>query len=95
MSLGELIIYLVVAMVCGVIGQALAGRSLGGCVISTIVGLLGAWLGSVVARSIGAPEPFAVVIGDRAIPILWSVVGAALVTFVVSHLRRSRGRVED
>jgi len=90
MSLGEVIVYLVVAFLCGLIGQALAGRSLGGFFVSTVVGLIGAMLGGYLARSIGAPEPFLVHVGDRAIPLLWTVIGAALVTVVVCLVTRRR-----
>jgi uncharacterized membrane protein YeaQ/YmgE (transglycosylase-associated protein family) len=44
MTLLGLIILLAIAAVAGMIGQALAGYSLGGCVISAIVGFIGAFL---------------------------------------------------
>jgi len=88
MSIGEIIVYLVVALICGLVGQALAGRSLGGLVVSTVVGLIGAMLGAYIARSIGAPEPFLVSVGDRTIPLLWTVIGAALVTAIVCLVSR-------
>jgi uncharacterized membrane protein YeaQ/YmgE (transglycosylase-associated protein family) len=78
-------------MLCGVVGQAIAGRSLGGCVVSTVVGLIGAVLGALIARSLGAPEPFSIVVGDKGIPLLWTIVGASLVTFIVSYMRRGVG----
>lgn len=88
MSIGELIVYLVVALLCGLIGQMVAGRSVGGYVVSTVVGLIGALLGGYLARAVGAPEPFPVVVGGRAIPIVWAIIGAALVTFVVAQGQR-------
>ena len=90
MSVGEVFVYLVVALFCGLVGQALAGRSLGGLVVSTVVGLIGAMLGGYIARSLKAPEPFLVVVGDRTIPMLWTVIGAALVTFIVCAFTRGR-----
>jgi uncharacterized membrane protein YeaQ/YmgE (transglycosylase-associated protein family) len=91
MTLGELIVYLVVALACGLVGQALAGRSLGGLLVSTVVGLIGAMLGGYIARSLNAPEPFMVRLGDRAIPMLWTVIGSALVTVVVCLVTRRKG----
>jgi uncharacterized membrane protein YeaQ/YmgE (transglycosylase-associated protein family) len=91
MSLGEIIVYLVVGLLCGLVGQALVGRSVGGYVVSTVVGVIGALLGGSIARSLGAPEPFRVSIGGQSIPIIWTIIGAALVTFVVAGIQR-RGR---
>ncbi len=89
MTVGELIVYLVIALLCGLVGQMLAGRSIGGYIVSTVVGLMGALLGGYLARSIGAPEPLPVVIGGQSIPLLWAIIGAALVTFVVAAFQRS------
>jgi uncharacterized membrane protein YeaQ/YmgE (transglycosylase-associated protein family) len=88
MSLGEMLVYLVVAFVCGLAGQYLAGRKVGGRFASLLVGLTGAVVGSMLARALGAPEPFRVVLGGHVLPILWSIVGAAVVTFGVVFLRR-------
>lgn len=90
MTIGQLIVYLIVALLCGIVGQMLVGRSVGGWVVSTVVGLLGAILGTVIAAALGAPEPLAVTIGGRTTPILWTIVGAALVTLVVAHFQRGR-----
>lgn len=92
MSVGEIIVYLVIALLCGLVGQMLAGRSVGGYIVSTVVGLVGALLGSYIARSIGAPEPFPVNIGGRTIPIIWAILGATLVVFIVAGLQRGWGR---
>lgn len=92
MTVGELIVYLVIALLCGLLGQMLAGRSVGGYAVSTVVGLAGAILGGYIAGSIGAPEPLLVSIGGRPIPILWAIIGAALVTFAVAQLRLMSAR---
>lgn len=92
MSIGEVIVYLVVALLCGLVGQMLAGRSVGGLLVSTVVGLVGALLGGYIAREVGAPEPFPVSVGGRSIPIIWAIIGAALVTLVVVAVQRQSGR---
>jgi uncharacterized membrane protein YeaQ/YmgE (transglycosylase-associated protein family) len=89
-TLGEVIVYLVIALLCGLVGQMLTGRPEGGTIVSTIIGLTGALLGAWLARSLGAPEPFPVVVGGRAIPILWAITGAGLITLVVSSAQRGR-----
>jgi hypothetical protein len=42
------------------------------------------------ARSLGLPEPLPVVVGNRAFPVVWSIVGSALFVAVISLLTRSR-----
>jgi uncharacterized membrane protein YeaQ/YmgE (transglycosylase-associated protein family) len=88
MSPGQIIVYVVIAVLCGAVGQLLAGRSVGGFLVSLVVGLLGSLLGGYLARILHAPEPFRVAVGGRSIPVLWAIVGAALVTLVVSLLQR-------
>ena len=45
MSIGELVVYLAIALLCGLGGQMLVGRSVGGYLVTTLVGLVGAVLG--------------------------------------------------
>jgi uncharacterized membrane protein YeaQ/YmgE (transglycosylase-associated protein family) len=92
MSIGALIVYLVIALLCGLVGQMLVARSVGGYAVSTVVGLAGAILGGYIARSVGAPEPFPVNVGGQMIPIVWAIIGAGLITFVVAGFQRGWGR---
>ena len=92
MSLGHLIVYLIVALVCGLVGQALVRRSVGGWLVSTLVGLGGAMLGGYIARTLRWPEPLMVNVGGRSIPLLWTIVGAALLTLLVSLVQRRSWR---
>ena len=78
MSLLEFILLLVIAGVCGSLAQALAGYSHGGCLVSIVLGLIGALLGTWLARQLGLGEILAVRIGSQSFPIVWSVIGAAL-----------------
>lgn len=90
MTVLDFVILLIVAAICGVIGQALAGYSVGGCIASTLVGFVGAVIGTWLAGQLGLPEVFAINVGGRAFPIVWSVIGSAL--FVVFLAVLSRGR---
>jgi len=92
MSLGHWIVYLAIALLCGLIGQWLAGRSIGGLIVSTVVGLIGAFLGSWIAVQLHAPEPLRIHVGGKSIPFLWAVIGATLVVFIVSLLQRAAYR---
>jgi uncharacterized membrane protein YeaQ/YmgE (transglycosylase-associated protein family) len=88
MTLIEFVVLLVIAAVCGSIGQSLAGYDLGGCLVSIVVGFIGAYIGLWMAGKFGLPEIFAVKIGGKVFPIVWSVVGSAVLTFIVALIRR-------
>ena len=89
MTLGSLLLLLLVAGICGSIGQAIAGYSRGGCLASIAVGFIGALLGMWLARQLGIQELFALTIGGQTFPIIWSIIGAALfVAFISLFTRR-------
>jgi uncharacterized membrane protein YeaQ/YmgE (transglycosylase-associated protein family) len=92
MSIIELLILLVIAAICGAIGQAIAGYSLGGMVITTVVGFIGAFLGTWLARTFGLPELLMINVGGQPFPIVWAIVGSAIFTAIVAlFTRRPRG----
>jgi uncharacterized membrane protein YeaQ/YmgE (transglycosylase-associated protein family) len=88
MSWIDLLLLLVVAGVCGAIGQAIAGYSRGGCLTAIAVGFIGALLGAWISRKLGIGELFAVTIAGTTFPILWSIVGAALFVAVIGLFSR-------
>jgi uncharacterized membrane protein YeaQ/YmgE (transglycosylase-associated protein family) len=90
MRLLELVLLLVVAGVCGSVARALAGGTRGGCLVSIVLGFIGALLGSWLARQAGLPEPLALNINGREFPILWSIIGAALFVALLSLLTGRR-----
>jgi uncharacterized membrane protein YeaQ/YmgE (transglycosylase-associated protein family) len=90
MSLLGFLVLLIIAAVCGAVGQALAGYSTGGFVISIILGFVGAFLGVWLARQFGLPEVFVVNIDGQPFPILWSIIGAALLAAIAGLLSRPR-----
>lgn len=90
MTVVDFVILLIIAAICGAVGQALAGYSVGGCITSIVVGFVGAVLGTWIAGSLGLPEIFAVNVGGRAFPIVWSVIGSALFVAVLSLISRGR-----
>lgn len=92
MSLIELLVLLLIAGVCGALGQAIAGRKRGGILVSIVLGYVGALLGAWIARSMSLPEPFAVSIGGTPFPILWSIIGSAVFVAVLSLLTRGAGK---
>ena len=90
MTLFELLILLLVAGICGSLGQAIAGYSRGGCLVSIVLGFVGALLGMWLARMMGLPELFPVTIGGTSFPILWSIIGSTLFVAVITLITRSR-----
>jgi uncharacterized membrane protein YeaQ/YmgE (transglycosylase-associated protein family) len=90
MTLIQFLGWVFVAAVCGAIGQSLAGYSLGGCLVSAFVGFVGAFLGMWIARELRLPEVLTIQIGGEAFPVLWSIVGSAILALGVGLLTRRR-----
>jgi len=84
------LVLLVVAAICGALGQAIAGYSVGGCLISIIVGFVGAYLGVWLAQQFGLPELFVVNVDGQPFPIVWSVIGSAVLAAIVGFISRPR-----
>lgn len=84
------LVLLVIAAICGALGQALAGYSTGGCIISLILGFVGAFLGVWLAQQFGLPELFVVNIDGQPFPIVWSVIGAAILAAIAGLISRPR-----
>lgn len=90
MTLLDVIVLLLIAGICGALGQAITGFSRGGCLVSIALGFVGAILGMWLARQLGLPELFQIQIGTTSFPIIWSIIGAALFVAVISLLTRRR-----
>jgi uncharacterized membrane protein YeaQ/YmgE (transglycosylase-associated protein family) len=88
-TLTGLVVLLVIAGICGAIGRAIGGGTRGGFLISIVVGFVGAVLGLLVADQMDLPELLRVNIDGRSFPILWSIIGSALLV-VLAHLLTGR-----
>jgi uncharacterized membrane protein YeaQ/YmgE (transglycosylase-associated protein family) len=86
----QLLILLLIAGVCGALGQAIGGYSHGGCLVSIALGFIGALLGTWLARSLGLPELLAIPAGGMNFPIIWSIIGAALFVALIGLITRRR-----
>jgi len=89
MTLIGFLILLLIAAICGGIGQSLAGYDVGGCVVSIVVGFIGAYIGLWLAGKLGLPDFFTVNIEGKPFPIIWAIIGSAIFTFIVALLRRA------
>ncbi|MEP6919540.1 MAG: GlsB/YeaQ/YmgE family stress response membrane protein [bacterium] len=90
MTLLDLLVLLLVAGVCGALGQAITGFTRGGCLVSIALGFVGAVLGVWLARWLGLPELFTLQIGTTAFPIVWSIIGSAIFVAIIALLTRRR-----
>lgn len=90
MGLIDFLILLLVAGLCGSLGQAITGYSRGGCLVSVAVGFIGALIGAWLAGALGLPEIFVLNVGGTAFPIVWSILGGALFVAVISLISGRR-----
>lgn len=88
MGLIEFLVLLLIAGICGALGQALTGYSRGGCLAAIAVGFIGALIGMFLARLLHLPEWFTVRIGTVRFPVIWSVIGSVVFVGVLSLFSR-------
>jgi uncharacterized membrane protein YeaQ/YmgE (transglycosylase-associated protein family) len=90
MTVIDVIVLLIIAGICGALGQAISGFSRGGCLVSIALGFIGALLGMWLAKQLGLPEILPIHIGTVSFPIIWSIIGSALFVAVITLLTRRR-----
>jgi uncharacterized membrane protein YeaQ/YmgE (transglycosylase-associated protein family) len=86
----QLLILLLIAGVCGAIGQSIGGYSHGGCLVSIALGFIGALLGTWIAGALHLPELFPIEVFGTRFPIIWSIIGAALFVALINLITRGR-----
>lgn len=90
MNAVEFLLLLVVAGICGSVAQSIVGYSHGGCLVSIVLGFVGALLGTWIARQTQLPELLNVQFGDQPFPVIWSIIGAALFVALLSLISGRR-----
>jgi uncharacterized membrane protein YeaQ/YmgE (transglycosylase-associated protein family) len=90
MTLLGLLVLVIIAAITGSLGQALAGYSLGGCLVSAVVGFIGAYLGMWIARRFGLPDILVLNIDGQPFPVVWSIIGSAIFSALVGLFTRRR-----
>lgn len=90
LTLENLVVLLLVGGLAGAIGQRLAGYSRGGCLTSIALGFIGALIGSWAVKQFRLPEIFAIRIGETHFPLVWAIVGAAVLVAIFGLLTRRR-----
>jgi uncharacterized membrane protein YeaQ/YmgE (transglycosylase-associated protein family) len=94
MTLLELIVYIVIAGVCGAIARAFAGGTSRGFIVAVLLGFLGAFVGTWLARLFHLPTLFVVAVGGHPFPIVWSVVGGMVLVGIAHLLTRPTGYID-
>lgn len=90
MTLTAFLLLLLIAGICGAIGQAITGFDLGGILVTIAVGFIGALLGGWLARSLGFPELFSLNIEGQHFPVIWSIIGSAIFVALIGSVRGGR-----
>lgn len=90
MSFLEFIFLLIIAGICGSIGQAISGFSRGGCFLSIVIGFIGALIGMGLADFLNLPEIFPIRTGGITFPVIWSIIGASLFVALIGFLTRKK-----
>jgi len=88
MTIIGFLVLLLIAAICGGIGQSIAGYDLGGCLVSIVVGFIGAYIGLWMADKMGWPRLFEVNIEGKPFPIVWAILGSIVFTLLMALLRR-------
>ena len=88
MSLIDFLLFLLIAGIAGALGKLLAGYFPGGFLISIIVGYIGAFIGTWIARQFSLPAWFTVNVGGTSFPFLWAVIGSAVLLAILGLITR-------
>ena len=92
MTIGEFLILLVMAALLGILSQRVLGTQLGGMFVAIFLGFIGAYVGKEMASWFHLPILFNVTIGDRSFPVIWSLFGCLIVTFLVGYIGKRASR---
>jgi len=86
----SLLMLLLVALICGAVGRAIAGGTRGGLLTSIALGFIGAIAGSWIGHALHVADPLVVHVGGRPFPLMWSIIGAAVIVLLL-HVITRRG----
>lgn len=87
MSLLELVVLLVIAGIAGAVAEFVVGFTPGGFLVSIILGVIGAYLGSWLAHQLHLPSLLPITVGTQTIELVWTILGALVLVGLVSLLR--------
>ena len=82
----SLLLLLLIASICGGIGQSISGYSFGGCLVSAGVGFIGAILGKWIAAKLSLPMFWSITLNGDPFPVVWAIIGSALFTAILGFV---------
>ena len=92
MQFADFVIVALVAIFCGSFAQLTSGYSRGGWVVNLGIAFCGAVAGTVLSRSLNAPEIYSIRYRMLDFPIIYAVVGAALLLAALGFLIKPHRR---
>ena len=91
MDLLQLLTLLVIAGICAAIAQWVVGFSPGGFIVSIILGVVGAYLGTSLANILRVPPVLPIHVGAISFDLLWAVCGSLLLLLLLYLIRYGSG----
>lgn len=88
----EFVIILIIAGICGAAAQALLGVRRNNFLVSMVIGVIGAYIGTYLAQRYGWPSFLMLPIGPSNFDIVWALGGSLLLVFVLSLINDTRRR---
>ena len=91
MTLIGFLVLLLVAALCGAVGQALVGFSRGGCLAAIAVGFIGAYIGWWFAQTFRLPAFVVINIDGQPFPLVWAIIGSVVLAGLLNLFFGYRG----
>ncbi len=97
MGIFDFLVLVLIASICGGIGQSIGGFKLGsgGCLMSAVVGFIGAIIGKWIAVELEFPQLWTITIEGQPFPVIWSIVGAALFTALLGLIFNKSDKLKE
>jgi uncharacterized membrane protein YeaQ/YmgE (transglycosylase-associated protein family) len=86
MNLLQILLLILIAAICGSLGMAISGFHRGGCIISVVMGFIGAMVGTYLSDLVGLPDILTLQVGGASFPVIWSIIGAVVFSLPLSLL---------
>ncbi|GAC1547384.1 MAG: GlsB/YeaQ/YmgE family stress response membrane protein [Herpetosiphon sp.] len=86
----QLLVLLVIAGICGAVAELLVGFSPGGLAVSVVIGVIGAYLGTFLARQFHLGNVLALSVGNQSFDLVYATIGSILLLAVISLIRSRR-----